>query len=1317
MNIFFKNKTFLSIFVTFFLFVQIFGVFFARPVYAQLIVADTTLDTLGISKKVSDNAEKALLSAALGALVNGASIFMRRIAYDAAKYIAAGGKGQGALAFNQSPGDYFKSVGGDVAAGAIDSFGSSVGLNLCQPSNLTVLKNLQTGLSDVYRAANSLKTAGASATKYIGSTVSGVGGSISGSGSAVYGSGSAAVNGGQAKCTWSNFVDNWSNVPDMFGKDTLSQRFASSLDSSQSDFGIALSSIGKLNQLVSDQKASATVSRLEGAGFKPVTGLISGNIKTSAKTVGEESKSATAKSLSEQSSSQIAGLYGSQTIAILPTALSIFASTLVSSLLTSIFTKGTIPESGGDPLNFAASTLVSNRQIADNVFSFLIAGIPQRSLSSYDIVNYYSSCPDNPGLDNCIMDGSLADALTRSDTDHPMTIREAMDSKVNLLHGDWVLIPPIDLVNNTDPRCYTKAYCYSNIQKMRKARILPLGFEIAALKSNPDNPVTLQQVVDGYNDCNDSLTPDLAFPFCHLIDPNWIFKVPEVICEDNVIGPQLVYEGTNQRATQCVDFSTCLAYGDNGKCKSFGYCTQEKNVWNIPGQSCPAEDVTCKTYTSTSGKIASYLSRTLDYGTCNAGSVGCQAYSTNQVNGKWQVDNQISLADQSDGKQQVLYFNNKIDNYTCPAGVVGCSLFIYPSTNQSAYLKKAPDYLDCYDTNTSTIEINWPQTKADLTKLSEAVPDAQKCSNFAQVCIPEEVGCDEYTPKDGGTVLTGVVGNNSCPAECVGYETFKQDKTDFEPEKFPLYFVPTGSNVQSCAPQYAGCDEFTNLGANGGEQLEYYSSLKYCQSPDSDNAKTYYSWEGSDTQGYVLKKHSLLQIDSVAHDYLVGLSLVDPVATTDLSLIGSPAYVADDKTTLENNFISCNPTNYDILVHNTFRPEAADADCRALYDDTGNVYYRLLSQTVTVSAQCQPLRKTEANFNNDSSLTDSSACTAKGGKWDGSNPGGSCLRCTNGGTYEAVGDYCKYWTIPSEAESCPAVVNGCRLYIGNTGNNIQNIYTTSFEPNDGSADALKVAKLNWGNIAIENDTNVTVEPEATKVGSYSLKVHSGSTQLHINDKLKSGSWYELSFWARGDNSQVLVYFGDTPTASSELGRLGNFTVDPLTGNNVPAIIGFDWKEYKLGPVLYNGATSTNIISFSGTSGASYFIDNVNLFSMGDNPSDYVPIIKDSWKTTEGYDVSQACDSTPLDPYPGEYLGCKSYVPRSGGEINLIGFQNLCRAEAVGCVGLVDTNNVRPEAFNSSDFISLGVAPLMTLDKSLLFTMLYVFWVNLLDTLP
>ncbi|PIZ95652.1 MAG: hypothetical protein COX80_03995 [Candidatus Magasanikbacteria bacterium CG_4_10_14_0_2_um_filter_33_14] len=1220
-----------------FFFVQIFGVFFiVKPAYAQM---DGAITSAFVSKWTYDKIESNLTAAALGSLVSGVSYFMRKLAYDGAKYIASGGKGQEALAFKDGFGSYLKDTGGAALGSAIENLGKPFGLNLCSPPDIRVKASLQVGLDKIYNAAN--KTDGTAPAP---------------------------------DCTWTEFKNNWQDIGELYNKDSISERFAVSVKSTQSDLGITLNSMSKLDKLLTTKQQAAILDRQEGNGFKSVGDLIAGNIKTPASLVQYEATNLTAKEQAKFSSEQVAGLYGASAWQIIPTSLSIFANTLVSSLLDRVLNKGIINNQTGDALNVDAMaySVSSNRQAAEKAFSFLITGIPQRNLNSYDVVTRFTACPETPGLDNCIMDSDLGSALGREYSDTPLTIKQAID--IGLLHGDYKLIPPSNIVDNTDTDCYLGAYCYSNIQKMRKARILPLGFEIAASKSNPDSPYTLAEVVAGYNQCNTTLTPDAQNPFCHLIDPNWVLRVPEARCEAQVYGPLLSSDNSNQRISECADFSSCIAYDNNGQCINFGYCTKEKNAWDIPGVSCPSEYNTCKTYASTNGNIASYLSRTVDYGTCNIDSVGCTAYSADKLNGNWKNDNTVDLALQKAGREQVLYFNDNINNLKCPASENGCSLFIYPATNQDVYLKKAPDYLGCYDMDLTTTEIEWAKSIADLNTLKSR--SQVECADFAPVCIQDEVGCEAYTPKDGGVTLTGVVGNNFCPSQCVGYDTFKQEETKFEKAEFPLYLRP--ADGQSCAPQYAGCDEFTNLSTVSGENLEYYSDLKYCQPKDGNDAKLYYAWVGSDSQGYVLKQYTLAPVDQAESNFIDSLAPLGLLAdaSLDSQIEGSPRYADTSVDTLNSNYEICNAESYDILIHNPYAPGAASTDCREFHDADANIYYRLLKETITVSDSCQPLRKTNSDSYKSRELTakGQSVCENRNGKWENS----SCMVCMNGGEYstdnKGVG-YCKYWSIPEEAQSCPAVVNGCRLYIGNTGNNLHEIYSTSFEPSGDGATALVDARRGWG--AGESDNTISVEPEATQLGLYSLKIKNGSTYLNLGSKLQKGNWYQVSFWARGDNSKVNIFFGQNNSAA-----LGSFTTDPLNGNAIPVTVGYDWQEYNLGPVMYEGENSSvnSILTFTSGATGEYFVDNVRVVSMSDSPNDYVPLVKDSWKTSEGYDVSTSCDSTPTDAYPGEYLGCKEYGTRDNQTVNITGFQNLCRAEAVGCTGLVDTNNIRPDTY-------------------------------------
>ncbi|PIY93694.1 MAG: hypothetical protein COY69_00290, partial [Candidatus Magasanikbacteria bacterium CG_4_10_14_0_8_um_filter_32_14] len=418
-----KNKIKLSVLLFVFLFVQFFGNFlFVDKVYA-IPVEDIPLMSAFTAKWTYDKVESNLTAAALGSLVSGISYFLRKLAYDGAKYIAAGGKGQGALVFTQSPGDYFTTVASDSLSEAIGNLGTPFGLNLCAPPDLSVLTSLKVSLSKIYNNINSFKPAP--------------------------GGKSLVPDGPQANCTWANFQNNWEKLPDQLGNDTISERFAKSLnDVTKTDFGTALVALAQLDQLATDKKEAALVERLEGQGFKAVTTLISGAIKSPASQVQEEAKALTAKEQAQQSASQVAGLYSSQAWPVFASALSIFINTLGSSLLDRILNKGLVTPPTGDPLDFGATALNNNRVAAEKAFSFLIAGLPQISQSSYNIIAQYSACPPtNPGLNNCVMDDGLVQALNREG--NPLTIKEAMDPSVGLLHGDWYLVPKLDVVQNT----------------------------------------------------------------------------------------------------------------------------------------------------------------------------------------------------------------------------------------------------------------------------------------------------------------------------------------------------------------------------------------------------------------------------------------------------------------------------------------------------------------------------------------------------------------------------------------------------------------------------------------------------------------------------------------------------------------------------------------------------------------------------------------------------------------------------------------------------------------------------------------------------
>ncbi|MEK7083809.1 MAG: hypothetical protein AAB932_01090, partial [Patescibacteria group bacterium] len=380
---------------------------------------------------------------------------------------------------------------------------------------------------------------------------------------------------------------------------------------------------------------------------------------------------------------------------------------------------------------------------------------------------------------------------------------------------------------------------------------------------------------------------------------------------------------------------------ENGGCRTYGYgyCTKEKNLWSMPGDVCPAYYATCRTFFDAGNRAVSYVARTIDFGECTADSAGCLAYSLEQVNGAWKSSAAVTETSPNFydlkrlGRSQMLFANAQIRGgcsepgctalYTAQRAGLGESLqeggfrtldgnFIKNKTDAGLlHLKKAPDYLGCYDTNRvpNSPEINWPQTQIELLNNLPKGVAGDACENFARACIREEVGCEAYTPALGGPTVPGVVGRNQCDSDCNGYDAFKQEATAFDPQEFPLYFIP--SSAGDCKREEVGCSEFTNLesAGAGGERLEWYTDITYCEKPNGANENVFYSWEGSIEEGFVLKTHRLLPVrEEREKAYLNRLTL--SFNANQIFSANSPAYPLEDSGYYNDAYAACNEAVY-----------------------------------------------------------------------------------------------------------------------------------------------------------------------------------------------------------------------------------------------------------------------------------------------------------------------------------------------------------------------------------------------------------------------
>jgi hypothetical protein len=422
------------------------------------------------------------------------------------------------------------------------------------------------------------------------------------------------------------------------------------------------------------------------------------------------------------------------------------------------------------------------------------------------------------------------------------------------------------------------------------------------------------------------------------------------------------------------------------------------------------------------------------------------------------------------------------------AGLAGDS-----SGNTVTYeMKKAPEYLMCYNYNPD-----------GTVKTSDDSPD---CGNFSAACEENEAGCEQYTPVTGGPPVPGIATypDDYCRAECVGYQTFKQLETNFEQDKFPVFFIPrTG---RTCSASEAGCDEFTSLET---EAVENYSYLRQCQKPGADE-ETFYTWEGSDTTGYQLKTWILKKSRFIYTSSPLPGSDPDPTGDAGTEspcvkaeIIGGVLTCVDDGIRFEDEARALGfCTKDDTVVGSaTYNP-----DCREFYDREGLKHYRLYSKTIVATDDCHPYRKT---------LSTETDCQNSGGAWDPSGDGRA---------------ECIYQVYPAESRSCSAV--GCRAYRGNTGANVRNVFQNNFDADLGG----------W--------TGADQSSESLATGGHSMRVTGGTVaNKPVASEIQKGGVYLISFWARTEiASGVEVKFSNSASPTLE------------------ADIALTWQPYTLGPI-------------------------------------------------------------------------------------------------------------------------------------------------------
>lgn len=529
--------------------------------------------------------------------------YFQRLAYETAVYVATGDKGQAPMFQTDNVADFLTNQVDNVAGFYIESLGSAMGkefgvgeLNLCEPSLQFKIK-LVGGLIDDYGPQ-------------------------------------------KPDCTFTKMKENWEEE---IGRKDFLDRFSTYFGMQGNDLSTSLAVHSDLMEKTQKAERDAILETLKNAGIKDVTDPVTGKIKTPGSIVGNMISEG--YNSSKNSEEVFTGNAAADYIAI-------FTDTLIGKLLDKWLKEGLVDDAPDNSYDwerltseFADSRQGGVSQAEDRYYEIVQPDFTANE--PYDALVQLSSCPDpnNPGPTECVLwkdngdESSFYQAIIGAGNDGQYyTVAKAMAA--GMLHRDGLFG---FIAKDVEPRQPDNigSYSYRNMKILRKYRIIPVGWELAAEYINQEmasiGPKTLGDLVACY-DPNDDYEGYNAGWCQGLVDPNWVLRAPANFCKRKGPGPVLTESATSEKYVvnrdeeYCGDEQACIKENADGQCEAYGYCTEERGTWDFGGKSCEPIYNTCSAFSSDStdsqGKKAAYLENTLDFTACSPDNPGCRAYCT-----------------------------------------------------------------------------------------------------------------------------------------------------------------------------------------------------------------------------------------------------------------------------------------------------------------------------------------------------------------------------------------------------------------------------------------------------------------------------------------------------------------------------------------------------------------------------------------------------------------------------------------------------------------------------------------------------------------
>ncbi|MFH0840631.1 MAG: hypothetical protein V1865_01420, partial [bacterium] len=397
----------------------------------------------------------------------------------------------------------------------------------------------------------------------------------------------------------------------------------------------------------------------------------------------------------------------------------------------------------------------SGRPVGRSGIENRISSIKEPLFSSgnmLDLTSQLSTCanPEKPGPTSCVMTSNFSDAVTNK-----MSLIEAINS------GRVPADLPFGFDNKgQDTLDYQQGYPYRSLLIMRKYRIIPVGWELAAQKIQLEyskatldtpfvarpNGISLGDLVACYSRADEYT--GYEEDWCNgLVDPYWVLEIPEHFCAAKGYGSELI-RGPDSQAT------------------NIRWCSDDKGKTKVRVPKNGGEYTRCDTSRDCCTKEEIEENARACAASCDYKETETTVYRDNN----YCADEQSCIKEDENGKCQFygyctkerrkwVYSHDGSDE-SCEPVFNTCRIYKGGETKKSfGFLENTLDFNNCTIDNAGCREYSKSATSydSDYDEIDWDTNDLIYFDNNAKSCTASNEGCHEFirVKDDSGVNLIG----------------------------------------------------------------------------------------------------------------------------------------------------------------------------------------------------------------------------------------------------------------------------------------------------------------------------------------------------------------------------------------------------------------------------------------------------------------------------------------------------------------------------------------------------------------------------------